>query len=151
LATRQQNCFTCCVRAQPEFHLALLPPYPQPLRTKSNRSCLAGGEHARSSAWREPSPLAILTQYPPDEPYHCYPSTAAILRKRLMSARRRRSAGQATVMRKVSRMPEQPASLPEPGQRTMTRMECSYTASCVSPPHHRPAQGGLLGHLAGER
>ena len=57
-----------------------------------------------------------------------------------MSARRRRSAGQATIMRKVSRMPEQPASQ-RPGQRTMTRLECSYTAFCVPPPHHRPAQG----------
>ena len=57
-ATRQQKCFTCCVRAQPEFHLALLPPYPQPLSTKLKQACLAGGEQAGSSAWREPSAVA---------------------------------------------------------------------------------------------
>ena len=70
-ATRQQKCFTCCVRAQPEFHLALLPPYPQPLRTKSkpdvslavSRLAVARG----ASLHQSPSSHAI-TVYPPEEP-----------------------------------------------------------------------------------
>lgn len=135
-ATRQQQVFymlrACTARVSP----ALLPPYPQPLRTEREPVCLAGGEQDGGSAWREPSAVAILLYTRPRSPTPAAAATAAILRKRLRSARLMRSAGQAR-MRKVSRMPRHSQS----GQRTMTSLECSYTAFCATITHHRPAQG----------
>lgn len=134
-ATRQQHLFymlrACTARVSP----ALLPPYPQPLRTKCAPVCLAGGEQDGGSAWREPSAVAILLYTRPRSPTPTAATaaaTAAILRKRLRSARLMRSAGQAR-MRKVSLMPQ----LPRPGQSNWSAAIPRF----VPPPHHRPAQG----------
>ena len=145
-ATRQQEVFymlrACTARVSP----ALLPPYPQPLRTECAPVCRAGGEQDGGSAWREPSAVAILLYTRPRSPTPAA-ATAAILRKRLRSARLMRSAGQAR-LRKVSRMPQHSQS----GQSTMTWLECSYSIPRSVPPSHTTARlKGLLGHLAGER
>ena len=136
------------MRAQPEFHL----PFCRPIRNLSEQSvrpvCLAGGEQdgGSGSAWREPSAVAILLYTRPRSPTPAA-ATAAILRKRLRSARLMRSAGQAR-LRKVSRMPQHSQS----GQSTMTWLECSYSIPRSVPPSHTTARlKGLLGHLAGER